>query len=213
MRIYKFFYGITHGPQHQIFQSMLFIQSAPADVSHLWLKQLHHYVFLSVFPNALSPQTRCQTAAAQQKKLILQLCPHYDPLKNGLVSLYPESEGTEDMKSWFGLKPSWNTWQTPRGKIPVLSVISCGGKKQTELNQNAHRNQARLRKLIYKFGLQNCFTNLVLTYSIFQNSTIPKFTSREFQDFKNSANSFHPSISLERDGQWGGDVKAAREKP
>lgn len=45
------------------------------------------------------------------------------------------------------------------------------------------------------------FTNLVLTYSIFQNSTIPKLTSREFQDFKNSANSFHPSISLERDGQ------------
>lgn len=54
---------------------------------------------------------------------------------------------------------------------------------------------------LHLFGLQNYFTNLVLTYSIFQNSTIPKFISREFQDFKNSDNSFHPSISLERDGQ------------
>lgn len=59
---------------------------APADVSHLWLQQLQHYVFLNVFPNA--------SAAVQQEKLILQLCPQiqHDPLKNRLVSLYPESE-------------------------------------------------------------------------------------------------------------------------
>lgn len=78
------------------------------------------------------------------------------------------------------LKPSF---ASTKGQNPASLYHIMWMEKVARTESEYSQDQSKTEETdLHLFGFQNYFTNLVLTYSIFPNSTIPKSTSREFQD-------------------------------